>query len=77
MGITIDKPLTDIVYADGRTTFHFMGGNAIRNTRTDLDLNEITEVYGTDGRRLANDALHSPGIYLVRSSKGVHKVVIH
>lgn len=65
---TIDKPITDIVYSEGVTTFKFMGGtptaiNEIQNEESD-------KIYSIEGLNRGTDSSVLPhGIYIKNGKK--------
>lgn len=73
-GITMNKPLTDIHYNKGKTTFHFRGGNPEAPTEkigeVEVPSSEMGIHYDLWGRPTENP---SKGIYIVNGKKVIFK----
>jgi hypothetical protein len=66
-GSTMDKPLTNIIYKEGKTTFDFCGGTmgGIEVGPT-ANSQQPTAIYDLLGRRVANP---TKGVYIVNGKK--------
>ena len=75
LGATMDKPLTNIEYKEGKTTFDFCGGTPVPPVPDGIDNSE----FKTQNSELFYDLLGRPvahptkGIYIVNGKKVVIK----